>query len=60
VGDSYERDVCAAHAAGLRTAWLIGEQTPGTAAGNCLADLRVRSLQELATFLERSSALAAP
>jgi FMN phosphatase YigB (HAD superfamily) len=59
VGDSYERDVCAARAAGLRTAWLIGERTPRIAATDCLADVCVRSLDELAVALDRSTALAA-
>jgi putative hydrolase of the HAD superfamily len=59
VGDSYERDVCAAHAAGLRTAWLVGPQTPRLDDADCLADHCVRSLDELAATLHRSNALAA-
>jgi putative hydrolase of the HAD superfamily len=43
VGDSYERDVCGARAAGLRTAWLVADSA--RAAGT--ADLRLRSLDEL-------------
>jgi putative hydrolase of the HAD superfamily len=59
VGDSYERDVYAAHAAGLRTAWLIGAQTPEIDADDCLADLCVRSLDELAATLHRPNTPAA-
>jgi putative hydrolase of the HAD superfamily len=59
VGDSYERDICAARAAGLRTAWLIGERSADVDCGDCLADLRLRSLDELEPALERPSALAA-
>jgi putative hydrolase of the HAD superfamily len=45
VGDSYERDVCAAHALGLRTAWVVpaSRQPPA----DCLADVVLYSLDEL-------------
>jgi len=45
VGDSYERDVCAAGAVGLRTAWLVApDRRP---AGGTQADLLIASLGEL-------------
>jgi FMN phosphatase YigB (HAD superfamily) len=44
VGDSYERDVCAAHALGLRTAWLVGKRPDGP---EPVADLVITSLDEL-------------
>lgn len=50
VGDSYERDVVAARAAGLRTAWLVGEkpaERPHPA-----PDLMLRSLDELLAYLD--------
>jgi putative hydrolase of the HAD superfamily len=53
VGDSYERDVCAAHAAGLRTAWLVGERPPRIAGGDCVADFCLRSLDDLIIVLDR-------
>ncbi len=53
VGDSYERDVCGANAAGLRTAWLVGPNTRAPVEEDCVADLQVRSLKELAAVLER-------
>jgi putative hydrolase of the HAD superfamily len=53
VGDSYERDVCAAHAAGLRTAWLVGERPPRVAGGDCVADFCLRSLDDLIIVLDR-------
>ena len=58
VGDSYERDVCAARDAGLRTAWLLGERSQRIDDGHCLADLRLRSLDELAAALELPGARA--
>jgi putative hydrolase of the HAD superfamily len=46
VGDSYERDVRAAHALGLRTAWLV--PSPRRPADpDAIADLTVSSLDEL-------------
>jgi len=59
VGDSYERDVCAARAAGLRTAWLVGERSTHLDEGDSLADFRLGSLDELAAALDRPGALAA-
>lgn len=50
VGDSYERDIVAARAAGLRTAWLAGATQPSGAAGGA-EDLRLASLAELADRL---------
>lgn len=46
VGDSYERDVCAARAVGLRTAWLVAPEGRPTPPG-CVADLVLCSLAEL-------------
>jgi FMN phosphatase YigB (HAD superfamily) len=50
VGDSYARDVQAAHALGLRTAWLVAPagRPPGR---DPVADLVIESLDELAAFL---------
>ena len=50
VGDSYERDVRAAHALGLRTAWLV-PSTRRPADPDALADLIISSLDELETTL---------
>jgi HAD superfamily hydrolase (TIGR01549 family) len=47
VGDSYERDVCAAHAAGLRTAWLTRDTEQAAPADTYHPDLRVGSLHTL-------------
>lgn len=44
VGDSYERDVRAAHALGMRTAWLVRTIPP---APDPIADLVITSLGEL-------------
>lgn len=53
VGDSYERDVVAAHQAGLRTAWLVGDRGGGPEnQARDLADLRLRSLDELLVHLD--------
>jgi len=52
VGDSYQRDVVAARAAGLRAAWLIGPQDGTPRPSDCAADYCVRSLAELAALLE--------
>jgi putative hydrolase of the HAD superfamily len=46
VGDSYERDVCAARALGLRTAWLVPAARRAVPA-DCVADFVVCSLDEL-------------
>jgi HAD superfamily hydrolase (TIGR01549 family) len=51
VGDSYERDVRAAHALGLRTAWLVRADRRA-ADPDSLADLTVSSLDELMRALE--------
>jgi putative hydrolase of the HAD superfamily len=54
VGDSYERDIVAARAAGLRAAWLVdgtrpvSEPLPGT------ADFQITSLDELAGRIQAS------
>jgi len=50
VGDSYERDVVAGRAAGLRTAWLAG--SVGNARAGGAEDLRLASLSELTTLLD--------
>lgn len=50
VGDSLERDVRAAKALGLRTAWLTPTRT-----GDAAADLMVTSLEELEEALTRSN-----
>ena len=60
VGDSYERDVRAAHALGLRTAWLVaGDRS--AAAADPLADLTISSLGDLERALAQRTvpALAA-
>ena len=59
VGDSYERDVCAARALGLRTAWLVApdRRAASSAAG---ADLVICSLDELVAALETSAAQPEP
>ena len=46
VGDSYERDVCAAHALGLHTAWLVPAGRSAVPP-DCVADLVLSSLDEL-------------
>jgi putative hydrolase of the HAD superfamily len=46
VGDSYERDVRAAHAVGLRTAWLVPAHRRASAR-DPIADLVICSLDEL-------------
>jgi putative hydrolase of the HAD superfamily len=51
VGDSYERDVRAAHALGLRTAWLVPpDRRPASA--DPIADLVIASLDELTALLD--------
>jgi FMN phosphatase YigB (HAD superfamily) len=51
VGDSFENDIVAAHAAGLRTAWLVGTTEPPCADPD-LADVRLRCLAELEGLAE--------
>lgn len=51
VGDSFDKDVVGAHAAGLHTAWLVGAQERPCAQPQ-LVDLRLRSLGELEAWLE--------
>ena len=51
VGDSFEKDIVAAHAAGLRTAWLVGPAERPCCAPECV-DVRVRRLAELEALLE--------
>lgn len=53
VGDSYERDVRAAHAAGLRTAWLV-PTTRRAEPEQPLPDFTISSLDELVAILERN------
>jgi HAD superfamily hydrolase (TIGR01549 family) len=50
VGDSYDRDVIAARAAGLQAAWLVGSRERDSAIDE--PDWRVTSLAELAALLE--------
>lgn len=50
VGDSYERDVLPAKAAGLHTAWLAGTRTAQTQGPT--PDLTLRSLDELLAYLD--------
>ena len=50
VGDSVRQDVIPARAAGLRTAWLVGD---GDASSTSPADVCVRTLGELARILGR-------
>lgn len=59
VGDSYERDVRGAHAAGLRTAWITTE-AHAQAVPDSVADLHVRSLEELADCLEERARRSPP
>jgi putative hydrolase of the HAD superfamily len=54
VGDSYERDVCAAHALGLQTAWLV-PSARRPAPGDGVADLVIASLNELEPALAASA-----
>lgn len=51
VGDSYERDVVAARAAGLRAAWLTAAENSLPSPDAAGADLCVRSLEELVAWL---------
>lgn len=51
VGDSYERDVLAARAAGLRTAWLVGNSPPRAEPSPCVADIRLEGLDGLLPYL---------
>jgi putative hydrolase of the HAD superfamily len=53
VGDSYERDVLAARAAGLRAAWLTPDAGSVDPAEHGAADVRVASLHELRAWLQR-------
>jgi putative hydrolase of the HAD superfamily len=46
VGDSFDKDVLGAHAAGLRTGWLVGLTTPPCPAPE-LVDFRLRQLEEV-------------
>jgi putative hydrolase of the HAD superfamily len=46
VGDSFEKDVVGAHAAGLRTAWLVGTAEPQCRAPE-LVEVRLRTLADL-------------
>jgi putative hydrolase of the HAD superfamily len=52
VGDSYERDVCAARALGLRTAWLVADHRRAASRDAAAADLVICSLDELDEKLE--------
>jgi HAD superfamily hydrolase (TIGR01509 family) len=50
VGDSFEKDIVGARAAGLRTAWLVGAGERPCAQPD-LVDVRLRSLAELDTLI---------
>jgi HAD superfamily hydrolase (TIGR01549 family) len=50
VGDSFEKDVVGAHAAGLRTGWLVGATERACRAPE-LVDFRLRSLAELESLI---------
>jgi len=52
LGDSYERDVVAARAAGLRAAWLIGPDDPTSLSAAKDAEFVVRSLDEFVAHLD--------
>jgi len=58
VGDSYERDVEAAHRAGLRSAWVTVDGARGPADGRGVADLRVRDVAGLVAALAAHGAPA--
>jgi putative hydrolase of the HAD superfamily len=51
VGDSFEKDVVAARAAGLRTAWLVGTVERPCAAPE-LVDVRLRCLADVESVIE--------
>jgi HAD superfamily hydrolase (TIGR01509 family) len=55
VGDSYERDVLGARAAGLHAAWLTGERGASATGDRDAADVRLASLHELRPWLLRGS-----
>lgn len=50
VGDSFEKDVIGAHAAGLQTAWLVGASTR-ECLDPALVDVRLQTLAELENYL---------
>jgi putative hydrolase of the HAD superfamily len=50
VGDSFEKDIVGAHAAGLRTAWLTGAAERPCGSPECV-DARLRSLADLEPLL---------
>ena len=50
VGDSFEKDIVGAHAAGLRTAWLVGP-TERPCSNPEIVDLRLRALGDLETVI---------
>jgi putative hydrolase of the HAD superfamily len=53
VGDSYQRDVLGAHAAGLRTAWLCAGAAPAAPPRDVVCDVRLAALRELGPWLSR-------
>jgi HAD superfamily hydrolase (TIGR01509 family) len=54
VGDSYERDVLAARAAGLKTAWLVAKNGDRGVAGG-FEDFRICKLEELPERVDANS-----
>jgi len=57
VGDSFEKDIIGAHAAGLRTAWLVGAADPPCPQPQCV-DVRLRCLADLESIIERLQSVA--
>ncbi|MBP1686539.1 MAG: HAD-superfamily hydrolase, subfamily variant 3 [Deltaproteobacteria bacterium] len=54
VGDSFEKDMVGAHAAGLRTGWLVDDLDCACPRPECI-DVRLRSLAELESVVDRFS-----
>ena len=59
VGDSFENDVVGAHAAGLRTAWLVGTVERPCRLPECV-DIRLRRLADLDGILDTLQDEGAP
>jgi FMN phosphatase YigB (HAD superfamily) len=54
VGDSFEKDMVGAHAAGLRTGWLVDNLDRPCPVPQCI-DVRLRSLADLESVVDRFS-----